>query len=150
MDTERDIAAVLAALAALERFWLALAGDDDLTLLRLTSAPLHERAGGGAGMCARLRERDRIEPDECRRMGTWSTAYILPDPPPAVGFVCLDNGGRTVPLTVPAGAPMLGRRPVMVLERDGVWRFTGMMGQPGWPEGTREVEIQRGPPKPVH
>ncbi len=139
------------ALEALGRFWAALTGDDDLALLRVTSRELQERIGTGLGMCARLRELNGIDPEEIRRRGTWSTAYILPPLTllPAIGFVCPDDGGHTVPMIVPAGTPLLVWRPVMVLERDGVWRFTGMAAQPGWPDGTREVDVPGLPPKPV-
>jgi hypothetical protein len=149
-----------AALDALRRFWRVLSGDDDVALLRLTAASLHQRVGTGAGMCARLRALNGIEPDECRRMGTLGSgtaarAYILPasiEGPPQIAFVCREAGGHTVPVPVLAGVPIEVRRPIMNLEH-GLWRFAGMLDYPGgWPEGTKErdVPIPELPPNPVH
>ncbi len=142
---ERDLAA---ALEALERFLKALSGEDDLALLQMTTPELHERAGTGPGMCARLREQNEITADECLRLRAFNWAGIVPGEPPAIAFLCKDIGDLEE-MTVPTGVGIWARRPVMQLDR-GFWRFAGMLIYPGggWPEGTLQLDIPR-PSDPI-
>jgi hypothetical protein len=147
MDIETDLRPAEWALRA---FWEALAGDDDLALLRITTERPQKDVGTGAGFCARYRARIKIGRDECRQMGRFAEVYVLPWDPPAVGFVCKDMEGHAY-MEIPPTVPLIrARRPVMLLEADGRWRYGGMMGHPDWPEGTRRVELPLGPPKPAN
>jgi hypothetical protein len=139
--TERDAADASEAVGA---FWSALAGDDDLALLRVIDRAGRETSGTNPGVCDRLRAQLGLTADECLTIGTSSKVRVMPGGP--MVFMCLKLESGEPKVLGAWGPEQVHAWALTVTLEGGFWRVSGTWHGEQWPRDTLYLDLPWAPP----